>query len=70
MANTNSTAGTVFDAIINKLREEGIQESAGVEVRLVNGQTHFIVSDADPLASRPASEIASLRVAKSASAGC
>lgn len=60
---------TLRDKIAQVLRDSGITEAVGFEVKLTNGEEFTIVSESNPRMSTPATEVASVRPRPSARAG-
>lgn len=60
---------TLRQKIAQTLREAGITEAVGFEVKLKNGEEFTILSDSNPRMSTPAAEVASVRPRQSARAG-
>lgn len=60
---------TIREKIAQTLRDAGIEEAVGFEVKLLNGETISITSDRNPALDRPASDVAEVSVKQSARAG-
>lgn len=57
------------DGIKKYLQTQGITEAVGFEVTLKNGETFTILSDENPRAGTPMTEVASIQPRQSAKAG-
>lgn len=60
---------TLRNKIAQVLRESGLTEAVGFEVKLKNGEEFTILSESNPRMATPASEVASVTPRQSARAG-
>lgn len=62
---------TIRDLIAKTLRDAGVEDAVGFELKLVNGETITINSDRNPALDRPASDVArdGVAIRQSARAG-
>jgi len=62
---------TIRDVVASALRNAGVEDAVGFELKLVNGETISITSDSNPNLDRPAAEVApgGVNIRQSARAG-